>query len=219
MATVLSVNVGAPEPIARGKGLPTGIGKRPVDHVDVRDPGPKHGGDGSGVVGDFIGDRQHHGGSTQALYAVAREELDGWEQRLGRSLPDGMFGENLTTQGYEVDAALIGERWRIGPDVVVVVAGPRIPCLTFAARMGEPGWLKTFAAHGRSGGYLSIEVPGRITRGDELEVLSRPDHDITVPVTFAAFMGDLGAGREVLAAGVLDPAEHADLERAVDRRA
>ncbi|MDE9367013.1 MOSC domain-containing protein [Luteipulveratus sp. YIM 133132] len=218
MPQVISVNVGSPQPTSQGKRIPTGIGKHPVEHVDVRDPGPKHGGEGSGAVGDFIGDRRHHGGSTQALYAFAREELDAWEARLGRDLPSGTFGENLTTVGYDVDASRIGDRWRIGPEVVVVVTGPRIPCSTFAARMGERGWVKTFAAHGRSGAYLAVETPGRITTGDEVAVVSRADHDITVPVALGAFMGDLDAADEVLAAGVLVPDEHAALERTVRRR-
>ena len=47
-----------------------------------------------------------------------------------------MFGENLTTSGLDVDGA-VGERWQVGDEVVLEVAGPRIPCSTFAARMGE----------------------------------------------------------------------------------
>ena len=110
-AQVLSLNVGSPEPNS-AKGVPsTGIGKRPVDSAVLRAPGPRHGGLGSGVEGDFIGDVENHGGDQQAVYAFAREELDAWGERLGRALPDGMFGENLTTLGLDVDAGLVGERW------------------------------------------------------------------------------------------------------------
>ncbi|MEO7070350.1 MAG: MOSC domain-containing protein [Nostocoides sp.] len=201
MFVVRSVNVGAAAPIRGGKGIPTGIVKQPVDLLVVRDPGPKHGGLGTGVVGDFIGDVEHHGGSEQAVYAVAREELDWWGGELGRELPDGMFGENLTTEGIDVDAALLGERWAIGEQVVLDVSGPRIPCRTFAARMGEPHWLKRFAARARSGVYLSVVTPGTIRRSDGIRVISRPDHDIDVPTSFRAFMGDRAAAARVLAAG------------------
>ena len=101
-AVVRSVNAGTAGPVP-GLKRPSGIHKRPVDVIDVRDPGPKRGGLGSGVVGDAIISRRHHGGTTQAVYAVAREELDWWGAHLGRDLPDGMFGENLTTAGLEVD--------------------------------------------------------------------------------------------------------------------
>ena len=136
-AAVLSVNAGALEPVPglrRANG--SGIHKRPLDRIEVRDPGPKRGGLGSGVVGDAIGSRKHHGGETQAVYAFAREELDWWGGELDRELAHGMFGENLTTVGLDVDAAEIGEQWRVGT-ALLEVCGPRVPCATFAAHMGE----------------------------------------------------------------------------------
>src|SRR6187402_2177272 len=123
---VRSVNVGTVRDGIRPRGGGSAIGKRPVPSAQVRDPGPKRGGLGSGVVGDDVGSRKHHGGSSQAVYAVAREELDWWGAELGRELPDGMFGENLTTVGLDVDGAVMGERWRVG-SAVLEVTGPRIP--------------------------------------------------------------------------------------------
>ncbi len=201
MFLVRSVNVGSAEAIEGGKGIPTGIGKRPVETLEIRDPGPKHGGLGSGVVGDFIGDVAHHGGNGQAVYAVAREELDWWGRELGRDLPDGLFGENLTIEGMDVDDAVLGERWAVGDEVVLEVSGPRIPCQTFAARMAEPHWVKRFAARARSGAYLSVVTPGTVRRGDGIRVVSRPDHGIDVPTTFRAFMGDRAAVARILGAG------------------
>ena len=125
----------------------------------MRDPGPKRGGLGSGVVGDDVVSRKHHGGSRQAVYAVAREELDWWGATLGRELVDGMFGENLTTQGLDVDAAVVGERWRVG-SALLEVTGPRIPCATFRAWMGEPGWVRRFTERGRTGAYLAVVERG-----------------------------------------------------------
>ena len=118
MPRVESVNIGHPQPNPHKRSTSarsTGIGKQPVDGpVQVRDPGPKTKGLGSGLVGDFIGDGKHHGGNDQAVYAFQREDLDAWQQRLGRDLPNGYFGENLTTTGIDVNDARIGERWRIG---------------------------------------------------------------------------------------------------------
>ena len=167
---VLSVNLAsAPEPNPAKDVGRTGIGKRPVDSAVLRAPGPKHGGLGSGLVGDVICDTRSHGGDRQAVYAYAREELDAWERRLDRELANGFFGENLSTQDLDVDGALIGERWRIGEEVVLEVCGPRVPCATFAFRMGERGWLKTFTQAGRSGAYLSIEVGGTVRPGDVVD--------------------------------------------------
>ena len=217
MAQVLSVNVGEARPNP-AKDTPTGIDKRPIGQIDVRPPGPKHGGLGSGVLGDFIGDREHHGGDNQAVYAVSREQLDWWGAELGRQLDNGTFGENLTTSGLETDHALVGERWRIGEDVVLRVEGPRIPCGTFRAHMGDSGWLKRFVDHGLSGAYLSIERPGSIRAGDPIEVLSRPDHAIDVPTVFRAYYDDAEALRLVVDSGVLSNSEEtARLARRLER--
>lgn len=141
-------------------------------------------GRGSGLVGDQIGDGRHHGGDDQAVYAFAGEELDGWAARLGRDLPDGWFGENLTTEGVAVDDAELGEVWRIG-DVELVVTVPRIPCRTFATHLGERGWVRTFTEHGRVGAYLAVRTPGTLRAGTPIEV-SRPGHGVTVTEAFRA---------------------------------
>jgi MOSC domain-containing protein YiiM len=210
------VNVGAPREGIGSRGRATAIDKRPTGRIEVRDPGPKRGGLGSGVVGDDVCSRRHHGGTRQAVYAVAREELDHWSRELGRTLTDGTFGENVTTEGLDVDGARVGERWRVG-EVILEVTRPRIPCANFAAWMGEKGWVKRFVGHGRPGAYLAVVSPGRLEPGQLVEVESRPDHDVTVADVLGAWFGDTELARRVLAAGVLDEAEHAGMERMISR--
>ncbi|MGA8980672.1 MAG: MOSC domain-containing protein [Pedococcus sp.] len=217
-ARLLSLNIGAAEPNpAKSVGV-TGIGKKPVESAVLRAPGPKHGGLGSGVVGDFVGDVRHHGGDQQAVYAYAREELDVWQERLGRDLADGVFGENLTTTGLDVDGALLGERWAVGDDVVLEVCGPRIPCSTFQVRMGERGWVKRFTEVGNTGAYLSVVTGGEVRPGDPIEVVSRPDHDIDVRMAFRALSGDLDLAARVLEANALVGEDADELRAKVERR-
>jgi MOSC domain-containing protein YiiM len=216
-ALVRSVNVGSARAGIRPRGGDSAIDKRPVERAEVRDPGPKRGGLGSGVVGDDVSSRKHHGGSSQAVYAFAREELDWWGARLGRELHDGMFGENLTTAGLDVDAALVGERWRVG-SALLEVTGPRLPCATFAAWMGERGWVRRFSERGRTGAYLAVVETGVIAVRDPVHVVFRPRHGITVPEVFRAFMGDGVLAGRVLDAGILAPEDHASLERRLARR-
>ncbi|MEO7130345.1 MAG: MOSC domain-containing protein [Dermatophilaceae bacterium] len=213
---VLSINVGKGAASPHTSAPTTGIDKRPVAAIEVRDPGPKHGGLGSGVVGDHVGDQRHHGGARQAVYAYAREDLDWWATQLGRPLRDGAFGENLTTSRVDTTTALIGEVWRVGTAVLRVEV-PRIPCRTFAGYLGEPQWIRRFSEVGRTGAYLSVTVAGRIETGDEIAI-ERPDHDITLLLNFRAAMGDVEAARRVLAAGVLHETEHTWLaDRVVPR--
>ncbi|MFE7329187.1 MOSC domain-containing protein [Streptomyces sp. NPDC057565] len=185
---LLTVNAGRPEAVdyTDAAGGVTGIDKQPVDGpVRVTDPGPKGTG-GSGVAGDAVCDLRHHGGSDQAVYAVAREDLDAWERSLGRPLANGAFGENLTTAGLDVSGARIGERWRIGADLVLEVTSGRIPCRTFAGHLGEKRWVKRFTEAAAPGAYLRVIEPGEIRAGDPVEIVHRPDHDITVRMQFLA---------------------------------
>ena len=185
---LLSLNVGRPR-ANPWKGLAaTGIDKRPVEHaVAVTTPGPK--GTGAvGLAGDRAHDVKHHGGADQALYAYAREDLDTWQEQLGRPLRNGSsFGENLTTVGVDVNGARIGERWRIGADVLLEVSCPRIPCATFQGWLGEPAWLERFIAARAPGAYLRVVDEGSIRVGDDIEVAFRPQHDVTVALAFRAF--------------------------------
>ncbi|MGX1271843.1 MOSC domain-containing protein [Streptomyces phaeoluteigriseus] len=185
---LLSVNVGRPKAVPytdQPEGL-TGIDKRPVEGpVRVAAPGPK-GVAGSGLAGDAVCHLRHHGGDDQAVYAVAREDLDDWERELGRTFADGAFGENLTTTGLDVSGARIGERWLIGPQVVLEVTSGRIPCRTFQGHVGEKGWVRRFTQKAATGAYLRVIVPGEIRAGDPVEIVHVPDHDVTARMEFQA---------------------------------
>ena len=206
MSRVLSVNLARvqPNPHQRGEAL-TGIEKIPTsDPVLVRAPGTKRDGLGGGLVGDTVCDRRHHGGDTQAVYAYAREDLDHWESVLGRNLPGGVFGENLTTTGVDVNAAVIGERWRIGDELELAVTVPRIPCGTFRGWIAEQGWLRTFARAAMPGTYLSVVSPGQVRAGDPVTVLHRPAHGVTVAQVFRAVALEPALLPSILAAEGLD---------------
>lgn len=185
---LLSVNVGRPKAVPytdQPDGL-TGIDKRPVEGpVRVAPPGPKGVG-GSGLAGDAVCHLRHHGGDDQAVYAVAREDLDDWERELGRTFSNGAFGENLTTTGLDVSGARIGERWRIGPQVVLEVTAGRIPCRTFQEHLGEKGWVRRFTRKAATGAYLRVITPGEIRAGDAVEIVHLPEHEVTARMEFQA---------------------------------
>jgi MOSC domain-containing protein YiiM len=133
-----------------------------------------------GLDGDTQADRLHHGGRDQALYAYAEHDAGYWAAELGRDLPPGCFGENLRVAGLDVSEALVGERWALGPQVVVEVTAPRIPCRTFAGFWEVPDLVERFLAAGRLGAYLRVVRGGTVAAGDPVVVRSRPDHDVTV---------------------------------------
>ena len=198
-AWVKSVNVGSLVTNA-AKNNETAIDKRAVGGaVWVRAPGPTKG--DSGLEGDAIGDKEHHGGNDQAVYAFAREDLDCWEAELGRALTDGSFGENLTTVGVDPNQALIGERWQVGAQLLLQVTSPRIPCKTFASRMGERGWARRFTEAGRPGAYLRVVHPGPVSAGDAITIARRPSHGVDITTALYALTIRPRLLPELLAAG------------------
>lgn len=207
MPVVLSLNIADKTvPVDYAKKGVTAIDKRPVDGpLEVSPPGPK-GSAGSGIHGDVIGDWNHHGGDYQAVYGYAREDLDFWQAELGVDLHNGQFGENLTTQGIDQTHALIGERWRVGT-ALLEVTGPRVPCRTFAGHLGQRGWVKRFTQVNRPGAYFRVLEAGLIAPGDEITVVHRPDHDVTVEMCFRAVLTEADLLPRLLEAGDSLPPE------------
>jgi MOSC domain-containing protein YiiM len=180
---IVSVNVGTPRQISvrRGRPMMSAIGKLPVEGA-VRV-------EGVNLAGDDQADRRVHGGPDKAVYAYAREDSDWWAEQLGREIVDGMFGENLTTEGVDVSGALVGERWRIG-SVELEVCQPRLPCSKLGLRFGDLRMVKLFGQASRPGAYLRIIEEGELQSGDELTIVSRPNHDVTVALVADAVLVD-----------------------------
>lgn len=184
-AKVLTVNVAAVvhEGAWTGSEGKTGIDKRPVNGaIRFTD---------NGVAGDVVVDKKHHGGFDKAVYAYASEDARWWERQIGVEINNGAFGENLTTEGIDVNGALIGERWRIG-NVLLEVSEPRIPCRVFAGFWDRPTLIKDFTAALRPGSYLRIIEEGEIKAGDLIRVEFKPQHEVTIRDLFAAKSGERG---------------------------
>lgn len=120
-----------------------------------------------GIADDFIGSPKHHGGADQALYIYGEGDYQWWEAELGRSLEPGTFGENLTVSELESGRFNIGDILHMG-EVTLQVTAPRIPCGTFASRMGDPQWVKKFRAAERPGLYVRVLREGIISAGADV---------------------------------------------------
>ena len=188
----MSINVTAvihEEPWAGGKGR-SGIDKRAVDRpVKLVN---------NSVEGDFVGDTKVHGGYDKAVYSYAREDAQWWESELGIPIASGRFGENLTTQGIDVSAAVIGELWHIGSSILEV-AQPRTPCRVFTGFWDRPNLIKEFTDAGRPGAYLRIIQEGKVIAGDAIHLTFKPTHGISVGKMFCARGEDRFAMFEFLA--------------------
>jgi MOSC domain-containing protein YiiM len=179
---VLSVNVGPVREFEYG-GRParSAIWKSPVvGRIAVR---------GVNLAGDDQADRRAHGGPDKVVYAYAVEDARWWAQEIGRSFAHAEFGENLTTEGIEVNDALVGERWQIGT-VVLEVSEPRVPCWRLGVRMNDKTFPRHFTGALRPGAYFRLVAEGDVGAGDEIRVVERPEHDLTIRDVFRIYTRD-----------------------------
>ena len=169
---MVSVNVGIPRVTEwHGRMVESGIWKEPVEgRVAVV---------GVNVDGDGQADPRVHGGPDKAVYTYAAEDYAWWSARLGRLLEPGTFGENLTTNGVDLNTLAIGSRVHAG-SVLLETAGPRMPCFKLGMRMGEAAFVDEFEAAARFGAYFRIVSEGDVAAGDEIRVEARADLAPTV---------------------------------------
>jgi MOSC domain-containing protein YiiM len=179
---LLSVNVGGIRHFEfEGRPAVSAIWKTPVTgRVDVS---------GVNLAGDDQADRAAHGGPDKAVYAYGSEDLLWWTQELGRPVEHGEMGENFTTGGIDVSGALVGERWEVG-SAVFEVSEPRVPCWKLGTRLDDKLFPRRFAQADRPGAYLRIVTEGDVGAGDEVRVIGRPDHAVTVGDIFRIFTRD-----------------------------
>ena len=170
---LVSVNVGLPREVThKGKTVTTGIFKEPArGRVILRT---------LNLDGDKQADLSVHGGPSKAVYAYPIEHYEYWRAELpGLNLPLGMFGENFTIEGLQEDEVNIGDRFRIG-SAEVMVTEPRLPCYKLAAKFGRHDIIKRFLHSGRTGFYFAVLQEGGVGTGDDVELIRRDEHGITV---------------------------------------
>jgi len=156
----------------RGRSVTTGIFKEPVEgSVMMRT---------LNLDGDAQADLSVHGGTDKAVYAYPIEHYEYWRRELpDMKLPDGMFGENLTTAGLLETKVNIGDRFRIG-GAEVLVTQPRVPCYKLAVKFGRTDILKKFLVSRRSGFYFAVLREGEVRAGDTIELLEHDENGVSI---------------------------------------
>jgi MOSC domain-containing protein YiiM len=131
----------------------------------------------AGVEGDGHAHPEIHGGADRAILLITSEGIEELAA-LGFPLTHGSLGENLTTRGIERRDWRVGQRWRIGSDVVIEITKRRAPCKALnvygpklqaaiydpLTREGDPASPKW----GLSGVYASVVTPGLVRPGDAI---------------------------------------------------
>lgn len=124
------------------------------------------------LAGDAQADLEAHGGPEKAILAYAARHYPIWHEELGRELPHGAFGENLTIAGLDETEVCIGDVFAIG-EAVVQVSQPRVPCFKLAYRWRIKDLTARVRRTGRAGWYLRVLEPGWLEAGAEVELRER----------------------------------------------
>jgi MOSC domain-containing protein YiiM len=160
---VISTNIGQPrEVLWQGMPVMTGIFKEPVDSIRVRK---------FFVEGDTISDPEVHGGEEKAVYGYPSEHYVFWRKEFPEmTMPWGMFGENITTEGLFENELILGSTYRMGT-ALLQVTEPRLPCYKLAIKFGRVDIIKRFMQSRRSGSYFTVIEEGTVRPGDRIQLL------------------------------------------------
>ncbi len=171
-ASLLSIQVAKPLAIRHmGEEVRTGIFKLPVvQPVMVRY---------LNIDGDEQGDLTVHGGIDKAVYCYPSEHYPAWQDELGRELPYGTFGENLTVTGLIESELHIDDVLEIG-EAVLQVSQPRFPCYKLGIKIGDQRFVKRFQESGRSGFYCRVLQEGMIEPGQPIRLTQRDEARATI---------------------------------------
>lgn len=208
--TVVAVNAGATSTLTSGRReIETAFVKEPL-------PGRVH------VTRLGIADDDHvyedHGGPDMALLAYPVEHYEFWREQ-GLELPtSAAMAENLTVAGLVETDVWLGDVFRIGA-AVVQVTQPRSPCYKIAARYGRKDLPVLVQDTGFIGYLLRVLTEGDVGAGDEVTLIDRQDHGVSV-----AFAGrvanvdrnDVDGARRVLAVEALSSSVRRKLQARVD---
>lgn len=132
-----------------------------------------------GLEGDVVVSKRHHGGPDQAVYVYGGADYEWWSGELGREIAPGTFGENLTIGALDSASFNVGDVLHIN-EVTLQVTAPRIPCGTFAARMGDPHWVKKFRHAERPGLYCRVVQEGTLRTSEPVVVERYDDETISI---------------------------------------
>ncbi len=191
-----SIQIGRSEPSPVGRLGTTGINKSAVESARITR---------LGLVGDVVADTEHHGGPDQAVYVYTRDDYLWWEEILGRHVPGGTFGENLTIEGVSSAEVRVGDRFTLG-DTVIEATGARIPCAVFQHKVNESDWQRRFREARRPGVYCRVIDEGSVTPGMPL-AHHRAVDTISVLETQDLYY-DTGADTERIRTALASPIGH-----------
>ena len=157
---------------------------------------------------------------NRAVFFYQTSYYDQWRSELGRDLPYGTIGENVTFNGPDDKDFFLGDILRIG-STVLRITQPRFPCRKLTARMQEgDDFPLRYLKSGRLGFFCNVMDEGAMSAGDPIELVHREADPYPLTefarVTFLE-PRDAEGLRRMLACPVLVPEWRIRVERTLRR--
>lgn len=127
----------------------------------------------TGLSGDEVADKKHHGGRDKALFAYPIAHYTYWETAEGLEMAPGGMGENLSVLEMDEFSVCIGDTYRFG-EAVIQVSQPRQPCWKPARRYRRKDLALKIQNSGKTGWYFRVLQEGAVREKLDLELMDRP---------------------------------------------
>jgi MOSC domain-containing protein YiiM len=144
------------------KGIITAVCISTEKHVQKDDVGSATLIENQGLEGDA-----HAGFAHRQVSLLAEESIDKMKELGLQDLRPGAFGENLTTRGIDLLSLELGDRLRIGDEVILEVSQIGKECVERCAIYYQAG----DCIMPREGIFARVIRGGKVSRGDFIEVI------------------------------------------------
>jgi MOSC domain-containing protein YiiM len=170
MRKIISLNVGLPKDyVLKGKEEKTGIGKLPVESIELKK---------NGFLNDGVAHTEFHGGEDRAVCLYPYEHYCTWENEFSQKLQVPAFGENLTATNMLEKDVYIGDTFSIGTAVIQVTQG-RIPC-SMISKFNGVDLLGRIVETGFTGYFFRVVKEGTIYAESQVELINRTQEKVSV---------------------------------------
>jgi MOSC domain-containing protein YiiM len=168
---LLTLSIGRPNlHVWKGKTENSAIAKKGIEEVLLTK---------NGFKGDYVANREYHGGPDRAVCLYPYEHYIQWEKEFNQSLNWPAFGENICVENMLEKDVHIGDTYSLG-DAIIQVSQGRIPCATISKHNRLDRLLGRIVETGYTGYFFRVLQEGIVTKSSSLKLLDRKQEKFSV---------------------------------------
>ena len=168
---IMTLNIGRPNlHIWKGKTENSAIAKKGINEALLTK---------NGFEGDYVANREFHGGPERAVCLYPYEHYWQWEEEFKQSLSMPAFGENICVEKMLEKDVYIGDIYALGNAIIQVSQG-RIPCATISKHNRIDPLLRRIVETCYTGYFFRVIQEGMVTNDSKLALIDRKQEKFSV---------------------------------------